>query len=91
MQSVAHAGTADAEAAQGNPPQVDVGGAEVITMLLDGELDGELELVIGVEVVDGQGVVGLAVTHAHRALTESSTWRPVAMPQPATTQLSAEF
>lgn len=38
-----------------------------------------------------QGVVGLASTHTHRALTEARTWIPVSNPQPPMTQFCALF
>lgn len=77
MQSVAQAGTAEAEAAHGKLPQVEAAGADVMTILLEGST---LELLLVVEVVDGQSVTGLSVTHEQRAETEVRTCKPVAIP-----------
>lgn len=63
-------------------------------MIFVSETEGIVSMFDDFEVVvtgAEQGVVGLASTHTHRALTEARTWIPVSKPQPPMTQFCALF
>lgn len=82
---------ADPEDVSETDPEVSDVEPEVVSEVEPSEVSGVVVPAKVSVAVAEQGVVGLASTQAHKALTELRTWMPVSMPHPSMTQPWAAF